>query len=106
MRSAGLLLAALGFLSACTATTSPDEDCITAGGLCFTTSDIARCGSVVSAACGSGYTCCTQTEINASNIVDGEVVDAGIVPVLDAGSDGGVDSSVTDSAARDGSVDR
>jgi hypothetical protein len=61
MRTA-LFLFALAFLwvAACTATTSPDEDCIVNGGICFTLQDNAGCATQLNFACHSGYQCCTN----------------------------------------------
>ena len=106
MRLARLLVVLLVVLAGgCTATTAPDEDCIMAGGGCFASKLVApsTCG-VVQAACSSGYMCCTS--INAANVVDGALVDAGTAPLLDAGSaDSGADGRMLDAKATDGPKD-
>jgi hypothetical protein len=92
MRIVGFLLAAAALLStACTTATSPDEDCITQGGICFLSQG--ACTSPVSAACSSGYSCCADP--NAFNVRDGGTYDAGPAPVVvtDAGADGARDAA-------------
>jgi hypothetical protein len=93
MRVLGLLLVAGALLcAACTSTTSPDEDCITQGGTCFISEGV--CGIQIQAACSSGYSCCATTSINAYNVRDGALFDAGPVPVVrEGGTDGAPDGS-------------
>lgn len=91
----GAILLALGVLqaAACTPTTSPDEDCIVAGGVCFRSDDEAGCYSPISEPCSTGFTCCTAAY--GANIVDGALVDGptGAPPPI-------VDGAVLDAGAR------
>jgi hypothetical protein len=93
MRVLGLLLVTGALLcAACTSTTSPDEDCITQGGTCFISEGY--CGIQIQAGCSSGYSCCATTSINAYNVRDGALFDAGPVPVVrEGGTDGAPDAS-------------
>src|SRR5277367_6001107 len=94
----GLVLLDLG---ACTPTTSPDEECITQGGVCFTSMDLPACGSPImgSGLCSSGFTCCTV--VDPYNILNGKTFDAGPPPsFVDAG-----DADVVSDATPDSSVD-
>ena len=85
-----VLTLALGLLcfAACTATTSPDEVCLTNGGVCFTTSDMVGCDMPLSFPCSNGYVCCTSA-YRASIGEAGVVTDApsGNPGPLDAGAD-------------------
>jgi len=77
MRTGALLLLlglGLGCASACTTANPPDEDCITAGGLCFTSTDPAACGTPLPNACSTGYTCCSTVAVQ--NLVDAAVRDS------------------------------
>ena len=102
MRIGALLLVGLCLLSApaCTTASPPDEDCIAAGGVCFTSQDQAGCNTPIpNAACGAGYTCCTKAY--AGNMVDGAVTDApsGNPGTPDAGTDADAGSTATKDAA-------
>lgn len=88
MRALGFLVVAGALLcAACTPTTSPDEDCITQGGTCFISEGV--CGIAIQAACSSGYSCCSTTSINAYNVRDGGLFDAGPLPIV---REGGADA--------------
>jgi hypothetical protein len=93
MRVLGLLLVAGALLcAACTSTTSPDEDCITQGGTCFISEGV--CNVQIQAGCSSGYSCCATTSINAYNVRDGGLFDAGPAPIVpEGGTDGSHDGA-------------
>jgi hypothetical protein len=104
-----IFASALVLLSACTTASPPDEDCITAGGVCFLSSDQAGCNGPLPNACASGYTCCATAY--AANIVDGAVVDAPSgnpgSPDGEAGAEAGADATrdaTSDASARDGTL--
>ncbi len=110
-----VLTLALGLLcfAACTATTSPDEVCLTNGGVCFTTSDMVGCDMPLSFPCSNGYVCCTSAY--GANIGEaGVVTDApsGNPGPLDAGADaataggaGAKDAASTEGSAADSGKD-
>ncbi len=99
-------------LAACSTADPPDEQCILAGGLCFRSDDVTGCGTPIPGSCATGFTCCGG--VNASNIVNGVVVDAALfvdasreASPVDAGdarddSDSGRDGA---EAASDGALD-
>jgi hypothetical protein len=69
MRIGALLLVGICLLSAaaCTVNTSSDEVCISAGGACFASNDLAGCAEQLSGAvCDQGYTCCTAAPTSTS----------------------------------------
>jgi hypothetical protein len=95
MRIGALLLVGFGFLaaSACTTANPPDEECIVNQGTCFLSTDMVGCANILPYGCAANYTCCSAT--NASNIVDGAVVDVVITPFdTGTGADGASDASV------------
>jgi hypothetical protein len=106
MRIVGFLLVAATVLAAgCTATTSPDEECVVQGGMCFIASDPGGCGTPIgSGLCTSGYTCCAM--INAYNVRDGGVFsDAGPPPDLFDTGAGDAASDATHDAASEATHD-
>ena len=61
MRTGVLLLVGLGLLcgAACSASTSADLLCISAGGVCLATATAGSCLDHLPEPCDTGYVCCT-----------------------------------------------
>ena len=64
MRIGALVLVGVGvfsvIVSACTANTSADMVCQSAGGVCITSTDLVGCAEQIEGApCDTGYICCT-----------------------------------------------
>jgi hypothetical protein len=56
----GIFSAVVGVVGACTATTSADLVCQSAGGVCILSTDLVGCADELQGSpCDTGYTCCT-----------------------------------------------
>jgi hypothetical protein len=78
------VIVGLAGASGCTANTSPDEVCTSAGGVCLLTTDMVGCAEQLEAyPCNTGYSCCAVVDA-----ATGSGTGTSTPPVADAANGG------------------